>query len=134
MSDSKTPSDGLPRISTQREQMVRQLRYMARQYSAGQFARGGGVRTHWLADVAGQIEQLEIELAAAEQTRREEVHALVVEGRKWQEYAEAAEQRTMEAVRKIEAMCADTCDSGEQCAWAIRAAFSKYFQEKDNGC
>ena len=45
--------------------LVAKLRYMGRQYSAGQYARGGGSQKHYLEDAADQIEQLlEVERAA----------------------------------------------------------------------
>lgn len=63
-----TPAVGLtPRtdaaIPTWRMQLVAKLRYQAKQYANGQYARGGGKTSHWLDSVADQLEQLETENA-----------------------------------------------------------------------
>ncbi|HEX6826436.1 MAG TPA: hypothetical protein VF077_08985 [Nitrospiraceae bacterium] len=48
-----------PRKLTETErQTVAKLRYMAKQYSAGQYARGGGVHKHYLDEAADLIESL----------------------------------------------------------------------------
>lgn len=38
--------------------LVAKLRYMGRQYAAGQYARGGGERKHYLVEAADELESL----------------------------------------------------------------------------
>ena len=61
--------------STERvDTLIKRLRYMGRQYSAGQYARGGGAQKHYLEDAADEIERLRAALAsrpAATGTERE---------------------------------------------------------------
>jgi hypothetical protein len=45
-------------VSTDTDALVRKLRYMGRQYAAGQVSRGGSPRKHYLEEAADTIERL----------------------------------------------------------------------------
>ena len=47
--------------------LIVKLRYQGKQYSAGQFARGGGSQKHYLEDAADAIESLQAQAAKAEE-------------------------------------------------------------------
>ena len=63
-------------------------------------------------------------------TREEERHALIVEARKWQERAEAAEQSRRDAVRKCVKFCNDW-EYAENVEDRIRDAFPDCFTEPE---
>lgn len=45
-------------MTTERKQLIAKLRYMGRQYSGGQLARGGAYEKHYLEEAADVIEAL----------------------------------------------------------------------------
>jgi len=52
------------------EQLVAKLRYMGKQYSAGNSARGGSGNKHYLEEAAELIETLQTEVAAPKEAQR----------------------------------------------------------------
>lgn len=50
--------------------LVQKLRYMGKQYAAGQEARGGGAQKHYLEEAADEIERLRGELANIANAKR----------------------------------------------------------------
>lgn len=58
-------------MSTDTDALVRKLRYMGRQYAAGQVSRGGSPRKHYLEEAADTIERLTRERDEAVARERE---------------------------------------------------------------
>lgn len=58
-------------IKTDTDALVRKLRYMGRQYAAGQVSRGGSPRKHYLEEAADTIERLTRERDEAVARERE---------------------------------------------------------------
>lgn len=50
--------------------LIQKLRYMGRQYSAGQAARSGGTQKHYLEEAADELERLRRELQNIAAARR----------------------------------------------------------------
>ena len=59
------PKD-VPMPEPARTQLIAKLRYMGRQYAAGQFARGGGQQKHYLEEAADEIAALSARVAELE--------------------------------------------------------------------
>lgn len=50
--------------------LIQKLRYMGRQYAAGQKARGGGAQKHYLEEAADELERLRQELRNIAEAKR----------------------------------------------------------------
>lgn len=50
--------------------LIQRLRYMGRQYAAGQTARGGGAQKHYLEEAADELERLRRELRNIAEAKR----------------------------------------------------------------
>lgn len=52
-------------------ELIQKLRYMGQQYGAGQEARGGGHKKHYLEEAADELERIGVELAALKHAARD---------------------------------------------------------------
>lgn len=86
-------------IKTDTDALVRKLRYMGRQYAAGQVSRGGSPRKHYLEEAADTIERLTRENAALKTVMvaaAEEIHA------HWQAHCDADGYGPQNLMRRLE--------------------------------
>lgn len=85
--------------NTDTEALVQKLRYMGRQYAAGQASRGGSPRKHYLEEAADTIERLTRENAALKTVMiaaAEEIHA------HWQAHCDADGYGPQNLMRRLE--------------------------------
>lgn len=86
-------------MSTDTDALVQKLRYMGRQYAAGQASRGGSPRKHYLEEAADTIERLTRENAALKTVMvaaAEEIHA------HWQAHCDADGYGPQNLMRRLE--------------------------------